>query len=131
MKLLALSTAALLLLCSAAYGQINEIIDGSGDGSGNGLDGAQAVALGPTGNVYVVGAFSVNVFEITPAGQITEIIDATGDGVVPLSMPRDVAVQDRPSTCPWRSRSTISSTSTSPAAPTISFCGCRPGATWR
>ena len=33
-----------------------------------------------SGNVFVAGSLSDNVFEITPGGFITKIIDETGDG---------------------------------------------------
>ena len=41
---------------------------------------AHGVAVDSSGNVYVAGFSSDNVFQITPGGTITEIIDATGDG---------------------------------------------------
>jgi streptogramin lyase len=61
-------------------GAITEIIDASGDGTGNTLDYPIGVAVDGAGNVYVAGYDSGNVFRITPAGTITEIIDAAGDG---------------------------------------------------
>ncbi len=57
-----------------------EIIDKSGDGGGNMLNGAANIATDLSGNVFVVGAFSENVFKITPTGTITKIIDSVGDG---------------------------------------------------
>ena len=60
--------------------QITEIIDATGDGDGNALDGARYIALDGSGNVHVTGCLSDNAFKITPVGVITEIIDAAGDG---------------------------------------------------
>ena len=59
---------------------ITEIIDSTGDGAGNTLDGPKGIAVDGSGNVYVTGEGSDNAFKITPGGVITEIIDATGDG---------------------------------------------------
>ena len=61
-------------------GVITEIIDATGDGAGNILDGPFGIAVDAAGIVYVTGAFSDNAFKITPAGVITQIIDTTGDG---------------------------------------------------
>lgn len=48
-----------------------------------------------TGDVYVVGSLSDNVFEISSNGAITEIIDASGDGQGnDLDTPWGVAVED-------------------------------------
>jgi len=58
-----------------------EIIDSTGDGGGNLLDAPFDVATDSSGNVFVSGNISDNVFKITPGGIITEIIDSTGDGI--------------------------------------------------
>ena len=50
------------------------------------------MALGPFGNVYVVGIASDNAFRITPAGVVTEIIDATGDGVAGFDIGDEVII---------------------------------------
>jgi len=55
-----------------------EIIDATGDVT-NTLDRVEGVATDSSGNVFVTGANSNNVFKITPSGTITEIINATGD----------------------------------------------------
>jgi len=69
-----------------------EIIDSTGDGSGNTLDLPIGVATDSSGNVFVAGVISDNVFKITPGGTITEIINATGDGSGnTLNEPFDVA----------------------------------------
>jgi hypothetical protein len=65
---------------TSCTGTITEIIDSTGDGAGNGLVRARAIALDGSGNVYVTGVGSSNAFKITPGGTITEIIDSTGDG---------------------------------------------------
>ncbi len=58
-------------------GDITEIIDATGDGAGNGLDGAEDIAVDAAGNVYLSGEFSSNAFKITPCPG-----DANGDGTV-------------------------------------------------
>jgi cysteine-rich repeat protein len=77
--------AALMLLAlpaGVADGKtITEIIDPNGDGEGNTLDAAMAVAVDASRNVYVTGGNSKNAFKIDPNGLITEIIDSTGDRV--------------------------------------------------
>jgi hypothetical protein len=55
------------------------------------LDYPQGVAADSAGNVYVAGAYSDNVFKITPGGTITPIIDSTGDGTNRLNYPSAVA----------------------------------------
>ena len=67
-------------LSNASGQHITEIIDATGDGFGNILDVAVGVAVGESGNVFVSGSTSNNVFKIDPAGTITQILDATGDG---------------------------------------------------
>ena len=80
----------------APEGTITPIIDATGDGAGNTLKGAETVAVGPAGNIYVTGFHSNNVFQITPQGTITEIIDGTGDGAGnTLVAAYDVAVDPR------------------------------------
>jgi predicted nucleic-acid-binding Zn-ribbon protein len=68
---------------------ITEIIDATGDGSGNTLAGSYGVAVDSSDNVFVTGSNSSNAFKIATPGAcstsgtpctITEIIDATGDG---------------------------------------------------
>ena len=60
---------------------IVEILDATGDGAGNLLDGAFGVAVEPDGTVYVTGNTSNNAFQITPGGTVAEIADGdTEDG---------------------------------------------------
>ncbi len=47
-------------------GTITEIIDASGDGAGNTLDGSHGIAVDDAGNVYVTGVDSDNAFCIAP-----------------------------------------------------------------
>jgi len=79
--ILTLLAVFLVTLASAAQAQtITEIIDATGDGTGNTMEGPNDVAVDSSGNVYLAGRDSDNAFKITPGGVITEIIDATGDG---------------------------------------------------
>jgi hypothetical protein len=93
MLLVGVASYSLVLAPEAATQTITEIIDETGDGTGNPLDAAAGLAVDGTSNVYVTGLDSHNAFKITPGGVITEIIDATGDGAGNgLTMPVDVAV---------------------------------------
>jgi len=88
--------AALLVGCTEVFNPITEIIDSTGDGEGNILDGTLGVSVDGSGNVYVSGRRSDNVFKIEPNGTITQIIDATGDRAgnlleEPLGVPVDAA----------------------------------------
>ena len=81
---------------------ITEIIDGTGDGLGNQLNGAEGVTVDSSGNVYVTGKVTGNAFKIATPGtcstggtacSITEIIDGQGDkSGNTLQFPRSVAV---------------------------------------
>jgi Beta-propeller repeat/Thrombospondin type 3 repeat len=80
---------------------ITEIIDAAGDWTGNFLDSPTGVAVDGSGNVYVAGGTSWDVFRIATPGScstggtpctITQIIDSTGDGVNGLSAPLGVTV---------------------------------------
>jgi hypothetical protein len=65
---------------SLGHAQITQIIDSTGDGGGNTLAGPFGIAVDASGNAFVGGAATSNVFKITSGGVITEIIDGTGDG---------------------------------------------------
>ena len=86
-KLIALLTpVGLLVLGSLATGQaggrvITVIIDETGDGAGNLLDGASGLATDSAGNVFVAGSVTHNAFRVAPDGQITQILDSAGDGL--------------------------------------------------
>ncbi|MBT8296349.1 MAG: SBBP repeat-containing protein, partial [Gramella sp.] len=84
------------LATGSAFAQaIEEIIDGSGAPGPSTLEQPWGVAVDGSGNVYVAGNLTDNVFKITPDGVITEIIDGDGAGVgEELSRPRQVAVDD-------------------------------------
>ena len=77
---------------------VTEIIDASGDGSGNALGGTIGIAVDAAGNVYVTGDNTGNAFKITDPGGanvVTEIIDSSGDGAGnPLLTPQFIAVDD-------------------------------------
>lgn len=72
---------------------ITEIIDDLGDGQGNVLNNPFGIAVDGLENVYVSGANSQNVFQVTPGGQITQIADSTGAGPgMAIQTTRSVAV---------------------------------------
>ncbi len=75
---------AVLGLTSDATAQITEIIDGSGDGAGNSLIRPRGVAVDDSGNFYLAGFASDNVFRVTEGGVVSVLLDING--------PRDVAV---------------------------------------
>jgi uncharacterized protein YjiK len=75
---------------------VTPIIDATGDGQGNVLDGPSGVAVDHKGNVFVTGQDSDNVFQIAPDGTITEIMNLCGDGRGNLLRgPNDLAVDGR------------------------------------
>ncbi len=74
--------AAILAVSALASGPaaaqtITEIIDATGDGAGNVLNGPRLIAVDAAGNAYVTGFDSDNAFKITPCPG-----DANGDGAV-------------------------------------------------
>ena len=81
-----LFSIAMLLSSIVSSQTVTEIIDATGDGAGNNLESPQIIAVDGSGNVFVTGDSSDNVFKITPDGTITEIIDASGDGQIELAV---------------------------------------------
>ncbi len=80
-------------LAASSAAQVTVILDASGDGAGNVLDGPVSLAIDDSDNVYVVGTGSDNAFRITSGGVVTEILDATGDGAGnTLDFPAGLAV---------------------------------------
>ena len=77
-------------IADAAFFTPVEIIDSTGGGVAT-LDNPVSVATDSSGNVFVGGQNSNNVFKITPGGVITEIIDSTGGGVATLNAPISIA----------------------------------------
>jgi DNA-binding beta-propeller fold protein YncE len=76
-----LASTLLLTTIPPVFAQtITEIITATGDGLGNVLQGTFAIDTDTSGNVYVSGQDSDNVFKITPAGVVSKIIDSAGDG---------------------------------------------------
>ena len=74
-----LAVASLVLASpSGATNVAIQIIDSTGDGGGNTLDGPAHIAVDASGNVYVISLHEV--YKITPGGTITVIIDFAGDG---------------------------------------------------
>jgi hypothetical protein len=62
---------------------------------GNALEYPEGIAADDSGNAYVTGRGSNNVFKITPDGVIIQIIDSTGDGMGNgLSKPNAIATDD-------------------------------------
>ena len=81
-----IAAQALFVSCKSDSGDsdddsspVDVIIDESGDGLGQTLAFPLRTIVDPTGNIYVSGYSSDNVFKITPLGVITEIIDARGE----------------------------------------------------
>ncbi|MFC3195730.1 hypothetical protein ACFODZ_15855 [Marinicella sediminis] len=71
-----------------AQAAIMEIIDSSGDGNGNTVDGV-GLNVDDNGNVYITGVNTDNLFRISASTscttadcEIIEILDASGDGVI-------------------------------------------------
>jgi len=60
-------------------GDMTQIIDATGDGAGNTLNGVLDMTVDAAGNVVVTGTGS-NTFRITPTGVITRIINTTNVG---------------------------------------------------
>ncbi len=87
-----LGVLIILISPAAVSAQFTEIIDALGDGQGHVLESPDGIAIDGSGNVYVAGYKSCNVFKITPGGTITQIIDETGDGFSPLDLPKAIAV---------------------------------------
>jgi hypothetical protein len=85
MKLISLFVVLFAWQSQAA---IMEVIDTTGDGSGNTLDGA-GLHVDQNGNVYISGTNTDNLFRISQSTSCTktncdivEILDASGDGVI-------------------------------------------------
>ena len=73
-------------------GVITEIIDATGDGAGNTLDGPWGIAVDAVGDVYLAGYYSHTAFKITPGGVLTVILHSPGDGAGhPLAHTHDTA----------------------------------------
>ena len=74
---------------------VTTIIDATGDGLGNILDGPTGIVTDRFGNVYVTGQQSHNVFQIAPNGTVTEVMSECGDGQGNLLRgPNDLAVDE-------------------------------------
>ncbi len=71
--------AAAPITAAASY-EIELVVDQSGAGGINTLDGPSNLVVDASGNLFVAGSLSGNVLKVTLDGQITEIIDASGDG---------------------------------------------------
>jgi hypothetical protein len=91
----------LMVACCSAYGQgdVIQIIDHMGSLTGNALRKPGVLGTDDSGNVFVSGGGSNNVFKVTPEGTITQIIGHDGDGEGnKLDEPRTVA----PIGSPWK-----------------------------
>jgi hypothetical protein len=99
MKSMRCSIASIVAFCLAAglwgaasgAGPVTQILDSTGDGAGNELEVASAVAVDGAGNVFVTGGASNNLFWRMPGGPVVELLDATGDGSNDLTSPYAVA----------------------------------------
>ena len=96
MRRLVLLIPILLLLgpaFAAAAERIVEVIGPAGDGKGNPLRAPIGLARDATGNLFVSGMLSDNVFRIAPDGSVSQVIDQSGDGEGhELAGPRAIAV---------------------------------------
>ncbi|MCP3981216.1 MAG: hypothetical protein GY716_18100 [bacterium] len=100
---------------------ITQIIDSTGDGMGNPVNGGFYIAVDAAGNVYFGATVSDNVFRITPGGVVTErfsIRAATGRAT-PSTIPRASPSMPRATSTSSESTPTTCSRSTprAPAAP--------------
>lgn len=75
----------------APGGAISAIIDSTGDGAGNPLANAMALAPDASGNVFVAGGGSNNAFRVEPGGTITVILH---DGMGPIFLTTGIAARD-------------------------------------
>jgi len=78
----------LLMVCGLSQAAIMEIIDTTGDGSGNTIDGV-GLNVDAQGNIYLTGTNTDNLFRISTSTSCTkancdivEILDASGDGSI-------------------------------------------------
>ena len=72
---------------------VTQVIDGTGDGQGHGLDLPWGIVIDSAGNVFVAAAFSDDVLRRAPDGTITAVLDANGDGLGhPLDGPEELAI---------------------------------------
>ncbi len=85
--------AALVFPGNALAQKIESIIDIYGDVHGNYLMNPKSVAIDASGNVYVAGTSTDNVFKVQEIGLATEILDQTAGGVgAELLHPRSITV---------------------------------------
>jgi streptogramin lyase len=77
--LLVFSFFVWLPIGAATATTITEIIDATGDGASNVLGSPFGVTVDDSGNVYIPGQTSNNVFRITPSGTVTQIITGEED----------------------------------------------------
>ena len=74
-------------------GNTSIVLGPAGDGAGEPLQAPHDIATDASGNVYVTGNESDNVFRVTPGGAVTVIADERGDGAGRrLDNPTSIAV---------------------------------------
>jgi len=71
----------------APGGAITEIIDATGDGTGNTLDETWGVAVDSSGNVYVGGRGSDNAFKIAPCPKPVPALNPRGMVIMAVMLP--------------------------------------------
>ncbi|MEZ5527137.1 MAG: hypothetical protein R3F26_06335 [Gammaproteobacteria bacterium] len=73
-------------------GEVTELINGDGDGQGNGLQFPGAVEIDAAGNAYIYSSTSRTLFKVSPDGRKTLLLTAAGLGAHEFRTPTDMTV---------------------------------------